>query len=99
MPCRVVVSYLGLVRNVLGRREEEIEVAAGSTVGELLHRLAQKHGDPFEKTVFRNGGELRSMAQVCLNDRDINELQKFETKLGSEENVSIVVGVYPPEGG
>lgn len=99
MDQQVHVSYLGLVRNVIGCGEENVEAAPGTTIGELLQLLVAKHGDPFKKSVFQNGGKLRSTAQVCLNDRDIDELQGFSTRLDSDEEVSIVVGVYPPEGG
>ncbi len=99
MDQRIHISYLGLVRNVIGCREETVNAAPGTTIGDLLQFLAAKHGDPFQKSVLRNGGELRSMAQVCLNDCDITELQGFATQLGEGEQVSIVVGVYPPEGG
>ncbi len=99
MDHRVHVSYLGLVRNVIGCREEEIEAEPRMTIGEFLRLLAEKHGEPFRQSVFQQGGELRSTALVCVNDRDIAELQGFETRLESGEKVSIVVGVYPPEGG
>ena len=96
---QIHVSYLGLVRNVIGCREENVEAAPGATIGELLQLLVAKHGDPFKQSVFQIGGKLRSTAQVCLNDCDICELQGFATELGNGEHVSIVVGVYPPEGG
>ena len=99
MDQQIHISYLGLVRNVIGRREETVNAAPGTTIGELLEFLVAKHGDTFQRSVFKKGGELRAMAQVCLNDRDITELQGFATQLGSGEQVSIVVGVYPPEGG
>ncbi len=95
----VHVSYLGLVRNVIGCREEEVNAKAGTTIGALLDLLAEKHGEPFRQSVFQQTGELRSTALVCVNDRDIGELQGFDTMLESGEKVSIVVGVYPPEGG
>jgi molybdopterin converting factor small subunit len=99
MDQQVHVSYLGLVRNVIGCGEENVEAAPGTTIGEFLQVLVAKHGDPFKKSVFQNGGKLRSTAQVCLNDCDIDELRGFATELGNGEHVSIVVGVYPPEGG
>lgn len=99
METSVHVSYLGLVRNVIGCREEEIEVTPGTTVGELLEKLVEKHGDPFRVSVLKGGGELRSIALLCVNDRDIAELQGFETRLESGEKISVVVGVYPPQGG
>ena len=76
-----------------------MEAAAGITIGELLGLLAEKHGDPFRQSVLQQTGELRSTALVCVNDCDISELHGFDTKLESGEKVSIVVGVYPPEGG
>lgn len=99
METSVHVSYLGLVRNVIGRREEEIEVSPGTTVGELLEKLVERHGDPFRVSVLKGAGELRTTALLCVNDRDIAELQGFETRLGSGEKISVVVGVYPPQGG
>ena len=93
------VSYLGLVRNVIGQSEEDLDVRADTTVGQLLGLLADKHGPPFKQSVFKPSGELRAMAQVCVDDRDIDELNGFDTRLGENEQISIVVGVYPPEGG
>jgi molybdopterin converting factor small subunit len=95
----IKISYLGLVRNVIGCREERIEVGAGVTVGELLRRLIERHGEPFRASVFRSRDELRSTALVCVNDRDIDQLEGFATPLGDGQELSVVVGVYPPEGG
>jgi len=99
MPFRVHVSYLGLIRNVIGQREEEIEIPAATTVRQLLADLEKKHGEPFRLSVFKASGELRAMAQVCVDDRDIDELEGFDTRLASKEKVTVLVGVYPPEGG
>jgi molybdopterin converting factor small subunit len=90
---------LGLVGNVIGRREEDIEILRGTTVRDLLSLLSCRHGDSFQKSVFRNSGELRAMTQVCVNDRDIDELEGLETPLAGGQQISVVVGVYPPEGG
>lgn len=87
------------MRNVIGCREEDIQVLQGSTVGELLRQLADRHGLPFQQSVFKQNGELRATAQVCVGDCDINELKGFDTRLSSEDKVMILVGVYPPEGG
>jgi molybdopterin converting factor small subunit len=96
---QVHISYLGLVRNVIGCREEDVQVLHGTTVGELLRLLADRHGLPFQESVFKQNGALRATAQVCVDDRDINELKGFDTRLSSDEKVMILVGVYPPEGG
>lgn len=64
-----------------------------------MRLLADRHGLPFQESVFKQNGELRATAQVCVDDCDINELKGFDTRLSSEEKVMILVGVYPPEGG
>ena len=99
MKTQLRISYLGLVRNVIGRSEEDLDVLADTTVGQLLGLLIEEHGPPFKQSVLKQSGELRAMAQVCVNDRDIDDLQGLDTRLGEGEQVSIVVGVYPPEGG
>ena len=99
MESRIHISYLGLVRNVIGCREEEVEIASETTVGELLVKLSERHGDPFRWSVFKGSGGLRATALVCVNDCDIAQLEGFETRLGNGQKVSVVVGVYPPEGG
>ena len=38
------VSYLGLVRNVIGRNQEDLDVLAGTTVCQLLGLLIEEHG-------------------------------------------------------
>jgi molybdopterin converting factor small subunit len=99
MKTQLHISYLGLVRNVIGCSEEDLEICAGTTVDQLLRLLADRHGDPFRQSVLKQSGELRATAQVCVDDRDIDELNGFNTPLGKGEQISIVVGVYPPEGG
>ncbi len=99
MKTQLHISYLGLVRNVIGRSEENLDVLAGTTVGQLLRLLADKHSPPFRQSVLKQSGDLRATAQVCVEDRDIDELNGFDTQLGEGEQVSIVVGVYPPAGG
>ena len=59
MPSRVHVSYLGLVRNVISCREEEIEIASRDNGRRSSHELSEKHGDPFRASVFKSQRELR----------------------------------------
>jgi molybdopterin converting factor small subunit len=95
----VRVSYLGLVRLMVGDGVEVLRARPESTIGEFLEFLAERHGSPFRESVYRRDGRLRSFTQVCVDDRDIDDLQGLQTTLVSGEEVSIVVGVYPAEGG
>ena len=40
---RLHVLYFGIVRERLGRREEALEVADGTRVGDLLAQIEQRH--------------------------------------------------------
>lgn len=95
---RVKVSYLGHVRNALGRNEEEVEVARGATVGELLRSLVNIHGDPFRLRIYKGHHELPPTVLVCVNNPDIAKLDGLITRRESGGEISIVVGVYPPKG-
>jgi molybdopterin converting factor small subunit len=92
------VAYLGLLRNVVGDGVEIVDAAPGTTVHGLLDLLSARHGERLRDSLCRRDGRLRSFAQVCLDDRDIDELDGLDTPLGGEE-VSLVVGIYPAEGG
>ena len=95
----VKVVYLGLVRNVLDCSEEIAEVGERTTVGQLLEELASRHGDTFRFSVFNGDGNLRSTVLVCMNDCDVSQLAGLETPLEADAQLTVIVGVYPPEGG
>jgi molybdopterin converting factor small subunit len=78
---------------------ERFDAAPAENVGELLELLSERHGPRFREGLYRRNGDLRSFIQVCLDDRDIEELQGLGTPLDQGTEVSIIVGVYPLEGG
>ena len=59
MNTQLHISYLGLVRNVIGRSEEELEVLAGTTVGQLLRLLADQHGPSVAASTIYTGFKMR----------------------------------------
>jgi molybdopterin converting factor small subunit len=95
----VRVTYLGLARSIVDAERESVRAPASLDVAGLLDLLAERHGPQFRQGLFRGNGQLRSFIQVCVDDRDIEELQGLHTPLDRGGEVSIVVGVYPLEGG
>ena len=93
------VRYVGLVRNAVGRGEEEIELPAEAQVKELLALLQQEHGDELRYSLLRPDGELRSTCHILVGDQDIDELQGLDTLVPPNGEVAVVVLVYPAEGG
>ena len=93
------VTYLGLARGIVDAEHEELAGPLPADVGGLLELLAERHGPRFRDGIYRRNGELRSFIQVCVDDRDIDELGGLRTPLDQRGEVSIVVGMYPLEGG
>lgn len=63
---KVLVAYKGLLCSLTGCTNEEVELAAGSTVKELLEELSLRHGDAFREAVLP-GGSRPLMALVAVD--------------------------------
>ena len=61
MKTHLDVFCLGLVRDVIGYPKDEIEIGSGMTVGEILRIPPEIHSAPFEPSLCKESGNLRSM--------------------------------------
>jgi sulfur-carrier protein adenylyltransferase/sulfurtransferase len=66
--------------------------ATGTTVGELLADLTQKHSG-LKAHLYNEQGKLRSFVNVYVNDEDIRYLQKEQTPVAAGDTVSIIPSV------
>jgi len=88
---KVKVHYLGYIRNMLRRKEEELELEKDTSLSELLNRLAGIHGDPFKKEVFEPGlKDVKMGFAVTVNGTLIGQLDGVETKLNEGDNVILM---------
>lgn len=71
--------------------EETVEVE-GSTAGEALQNLAEKHPGLREK-IFDEEGGVRRYVNVFANERDIRFQDELETGLEDGDQVSIVPAI------
>ena len=74
-----------LRKQVGGVKEVQAE---GSTVGEVLRRLASDY-PALESQIFQND-ELQRYVNVYLNDQDIQYLQRLDTPARDEDTVIIL---------
>ena len=95
----IKVLYYGLVQNVVGKREEQLDIGNGASVNDLLKSLLDKYGEGFRDSLMDTRGELRFTTRILLDGRDINDLKGLETRLGENTEASIVVMVHPIAGG
>ncbi|MEM2280804.1 MAG: MoaD family protein [Candidatus Bathyarchaeia archaeon] len=95
---RVKVEYLGHIREIIrSGREEELEIAEGASLGDLLLMLAEKYGEPFKKAVYEPGGvDVKQSFIITVNGYLLNQLEKgVQTKLKHGDHIilmSIVSG-------
>jgi len=97
--CVIQVDYIGVIHHVLKNTEEQYSVPLGSTVKDLLQRLVERHGEELAGCILRSDGQLSPLVEVFLNNEDIGRLQGLNTPLTGEDQVSILVGLFPMKGG
>ena len=88
---KVKVHYLGYIRNLLRQKKEEFELEKGTSLSELLDRLAGIYGEPFKKEVFEPGlRDVKMGFVVTVNGILIGQLDGVETKLNEGDNVILM---------
>jgi MoaD family protein len=88
---KVRVQYLGYIRNMLGKREDEFELREGTFLSELLSKLAGIYGEAFRKEVFEPGlKDVKTGFVVTVNGVLIGQLGGVNTKLSDGDNVVLM---------
>jgi len=95
MKIRVKVKFFTALREIVGKKEEQIEFSKPVTVEELLRHLSQRHGKRFKEYVYDEKGEVHSHLHFLINGQSTTTLQGFKTKLKEGDQVAIL----PPVGG
>ncbi|MBN1245582.1 MoaD/ThiS family protein [Candidatus Bathyarchaeota archaeon] len=80
---KVTVDYLGSIKQTLGLKQaEQMELKDNAAVYDLLSMLAEKHGEPFKKTVYEpKDPDLKPHYILSVNGLLLNQLNGIETKL------------------
>ena len=92
---KIKVRFFTSLREITGKKEDEIQSPSTITVEELLARLSKKYGREFAEYLFDEKGNVRTYIQILINGRGLNALQGFGTKLKEGDTVAI----FPPVGG
>jgi molybdopterin converting factor small subunit len=88
---RVKVKYLGLIKNLINRSEDELEVKEGALLSELLNELAGIYGTPFKKEVYEPGlKDVKIGFVMTVNGVLIGQLNGVETQLNKGDSVILM---------
>lgn len=90
---RVKVSYLSILRDATGVKEEELQMKEGATVEDLIHRLIEKYGDRMKRLL--TDSEIEQGIMITL---DGVLLSKAEMKNPISDGSEVLIGL-PPFGG
>ena len=96
VPMKVKVKFFALVRELTGKREEEVDLGDQATVRTLLSRLVEEYGVKFSEYIFDPvSKEPRGHLQFLLDGRNVTLMQGLDTVL--KEGTSLAI--LPPVGG
>jgi len=88
---KVKVQYLGFIKNLIKRSEDEFELEEGASLLELLSKIAGIYGKPFKKEVYEPG--LRDMKMgfvTTVNGILMGQLNGVDTQLNNGDNVILM---------
>lgn len=97
MGLRVKVQYFAAVRELVGLREEAIELPGQPTVTVLLDELVKRHGEGLGNYLYDSKtGKLRSSIQLLIGDVPVSAAKDG---LSSVLPDGAVFAIIPPVGG
>ena len=87
----VKVVYLGLVRSKVGKREEEFEIKAGSTLSDLLNSLEETYGESL-KSIFGvdDVNRLDPTFITTVNSKLTDPIQGGDLMLNNGDTVALM---------
>ncbi|MCJ7721179.1 MoaD family protein [Candidatus Bathyarchaeota archaeon] len=92
---KVEVKFFTSLREITGKKVDEIQLQNTVTVNELVTLLSEKYGKNFREYIYNKKGDVQEFLSFLVNGKNINIMQGFDTKL-QEGNV---VAILPPIGG
>jgi len=91
----VKVKFFTTLREIVGKKEEQIQLSDCATIEALLKQLSKKYGEDFEDYVYDELGKIRGHLQFLVNGKSTLTEQKMKTRLREGDEIAIL----PPVGG
>jgi molybdopterin synthase sulfur carrier subunit len=92
---KIEVKFFTSLREMTGKKVDEIQLQSIITVEELLTLLSEKYGKKFREYIYNKKGKVYDFLSFLVNGKNINVLQGFDTELKQGDTVAIL----PPVGG
>ena len=93
---KVKVKFFASVREAVGIREDEVELAEGATLRNLIDELSARHGHNLRRELIDEERNQPSQhIQYLIAGENARQLSGYETKMHDGVEVAII----PPVGG
>jgi len=88
---RVKVQYLGFIKNLIQRGEDEFELQDNASLSQLLSKIAGIYGKPFQREVYEPGlKDVKMGFVVTVNGVLTGQLKGVDTQLNNGDNVILM---------
>ena len=87
---KVKIRYLGPVRMILNKKEEEVEVPIKATLADLMSKLVGLYGDSFKEEVFEPDGKIRDGLVVTINGIAVGQLGGTKMRLNEGDAITLL---------
>jgi molybdopterin synthase sulfur carrier subunit len=92
---KVEVRFFTSLREITGKKIEEVQLHGIITVEELLTQLSAKYSEEFREYLYNEKEKVHSHLSILVNGRSINVLQGLDTELKNGD----IIAILPPVGG
>lgn len=88
---KVKIQYLGYIRNMLRKEEDEFELDEGTFLSDLLNKLAGIYGEAFRREVFEPGlKDVKTGFVVTVNGVLMGQLRGVDTRMNDGDSVILM---------
>lgn len=87
----VNVRLVGVLRGVSGKSSFTVKLREGDTIAALVQELSAEFGEGFKRVLVDSElNDPRPNVLILVNSKEIELLQKLETKLEDDDTVTII---------
>jgi MoaD family protein len=88
---QVNVHYIGLVKSYTNTSQDEFELPNGTTLSDLLDKIAADYGKPFTQEIYDPAKkEMKTAFVAMVNGNHMDQLQGINTRLKDRDSVMLM---------
>jgi|TARA_B100000315_G_C14575507_1_gene587701 molybdopterin converting factor small subunit len=85
------ILYLGLMRDLVKKREEVLSFDVAWTIRDLVRALVKEYGKTLEDSITTLDGDLRADVLFLVDGQNINHKQGLDTPVRSRDEVTVAL--------